>query len=221
MSRPQSDVGGDGGPHAAATLVGSITAAARYGRAVDHARDAPGVRIVAPMPSQPLPFDPVAEARRHWIDRWAVGEHMAAATSLMRAQQLVLAAVEDELRPFGLTFASYEALMLLSFTRRGEMPLGKMSERLMVHPASITNTVDRLEEKGFVAAAARRGRQAADPGRHHRGRAAGGGRGDRAAEQDPVRARRCSTSPRRRRSTACCGRSRAGDMADGRRRPVD
>ena len=61
---------------------------------------------------------------------------MAAATSLMRAQQLVLAAVEDELRPFGLTFSSYEALMLLSFTRRGEMPLGKMSDRLMVHPAS-------------------------------------------------------------------------------------
>ena len=102
------------------------------------------------MPSQPLPFDPVAEARRHWIDRWAAGEHMAAATSLMRAQQLVLAAVEDELRPFGLTFSSYEALMLLSFSRRGEMPLGKMSDRLMVHPASITNTVDRLEERGLV-----------------------------------------------------------------------
>jgi len=102
------------------------------------------------MPSQPLPFDPVAEARRHWIDRWSVGEHMAAATSLMRAHQLVLAAVEDELRPFGLTFSSYEALMLLSFSRRGEMPLGKMSDRLMVHPASMTNTIDRLEDKGLV-----------------------------------------------------------------------
>ena len=102
------------------------------------------------MPSQPLPFDPVAEARRHWVERWSVGEHMAAATSLMRAHQLVLAAVEDELRPFGLTFSSYEALMLLSFTRRGELPLGKMSDRLMVHPASITNTIDRLEEKGLV-----------------------------------------------------------------------
>jgi DNA-binding MarR family transcriptional regulator len=102
------------------------------------------------MPSHPLPLDPIAEARRHWTERWSVGEHMAAATSLMRAQQLVLAAVEDELRPFGLTFASYEALMLLSFTRRGELPLGKMSERLMVHPASITNTVDRLEERGLV-----------------------------------------------------------------------
>ena len=103
------------------------------------------------MPDRPLPLDPIAEARRHWIERWSVGEHMAAATSLMRAHQLVLAAVEDELRPFGLTFASYEALMLLSFTRLGELPLGKMSERLMVHPASITNTVDRLEERGLVA----------------------------------------------------------------------
>ena len=102
------------------------------------------------MPSQPLPLDPIAEARRLWAERWATAEHMAAATSLMRAQQLVLATVEDELRPFGLTFASYEALMLLSFSRRGELPLGKMSERLMVHPASITNTVDRLEERGFV-----------------------------------------------------------------------
>ena len=102
------------------------------------------------MPSQPLPLDPIAEARRLWIGRWAVGEHMAAATSLMRAQQLVLGAVEDVLRPHGLTFSSYEALMLLTLSRRGELPLGKMSERLMVHPASITNTVDKLEQRGFV-----------------------------------------------------------------------
>ena len=40
--------------------------------------------------------------------------------------------------------------MLLVFSRHGELPLGKMSERLMVHPASITNTVDRLEERGLV-----------------------------------------------------------------------
>lgn len=102
------------------------------------------------MPSAPLPIDPIAEARRQWIERWSVGEHMAAATSLMRAQQLVLQAVEDVLRPDGLTFSSYEALMLLTFSRRGSLPLGKMSERLMVHPASITNTVDRLEKRGLV-----------------------------------------------------------------------
>jgi len=75
---------------------------------------------------------------------------MAAATAVMRAQQIVLAAVDEALRPFGLTFARYEALALLSFTRHGELPLGKMGPRLMIHPTSVTNAVDRLEAGGLV-----------------------------------------------------------------------
>jgi DNA-binding MarR family transcriptional regulator len=75
---------------------------------------------------------------------------MAAATSIMRAQQIVLAAVDEALRPFDLTFARYEALMLLSFSRRGALPLGKMSQRLMLHQASVTNIVNRLEAQGLV-----------------------------------------------------------------------
>lgn len=103
------------------------------------------------MSAGPLRFDPIAEARRQWQARWPdAAEHMAAITSIMRVQQLVLSAVERELKPFGLTFASYEALRLLAFTRRGSLPLGKMGDRLMVHPASITNTIDRLEERGMV-----------------------------------------------------------------------
>jgi DNA-binding MarR family transcriptional regulator len=75
---------------------------------------------------------------------------MAAATSIMRAQQIVLASVDEALKPFVLTFARYEALVLLTFSRRGSLPLGKMGERLMVHPTSVTNIVDRLEAQGFV-----------------------------------------------------------------------
>ena len=75
---------------------------------------------------------------------------MAAATSIMRAQQIVQAAVDEALRPFNLTFARYEALVLLAFTRRGSLPMGKMGERLMIHPTSVTNIVDRLERQGFV-----------------------------------------------------------------------
>lgn len=75
---------------------------------------------------------------------------MAAATSIMRAQQIVLARVEEALKPFELTFARYEALVLLSFSRRGALPLGKMGERLMIHPTSVTNIVDRLEAQGLV-----------------------------------------------------------------------
>jgi len=75
---------------------------------------------------------------------------MAAATSIMRAQQIVLAAVDDALKPFDLTFARYEALVLLTFSQRGSLPLGKMGERLMIHPTSVTNIVDRLEAQGLV-----------------------------------------------------------------------
>lgn len=83
---------------------------------------------------------------------------MAAATSIMRGQQIVLARVDEALRPFGLTFARYEALVLLTFSRRGALPLGKMGERLMVHPTSVTNIVDRLEGQGLV----RRGQHPTD-----------------------------------------------------------
>ena len=75
---------------------------------------------------------------------------MAAATSIMRAQQIVQSSVDRVLKPFGLTFARYEALVLLAFSRRGSLPMGKMGQRLMIHPTSVTNIVDRLEAQGFV-----------------------------------------------------------------------
>jgi DNA-binding MarR family transcriptional regulator len=99
----------------------------------------------------PLPFDPIAEAKRQWQSRWpGAAPAMTAATSIMRAQQIVLSAVDDVLRQFELTFARYEALVMLTFTKRGEMPLSKMGPRLMIHPTSVTNIVDRLEDAGFV-----------------------------------------------------------------------
>ena len=75
---------------------------------------------------------------------------MAAVTSLMRAQQVLLARLNDLLRPYGLTFPRYEALMLLSFTRTGALPLGKIGERLQVHRTSVTNIIDKLEADGLV-----------------------------------------------------------------------
>lgn len=75
---------------------------------------------------------------------------MAGATSIMRAHQIVLGRVDAALAPLSLTFARYEALALLHFSRRGSLPLGRMGERLMVHPTSVTNAVDRLEKQGLV-----------------------------------------------------------------------
>src|SRR5215475_14037460 len=98
-----------------------------------------------------LPFDPIAEAHRQWSARWPEhADHMAAVTSLMRVQQLLLSRIEDSLKPYGLTFAAYEALQLLAFARTGSLPMGKMGKRLMVHPASVTNAITKLEQRGLV-----------------------------------------------------------------------
>jgi DNA-binding MarR family transcriptional regulator len=97
-----------------------------------------------------LPFDPIDRAARIWERRFGPSSAMAAVTSIMRAQQLLLAELDAILRPYGLTFARYEALVLLSFSRAGALPLRVMGERLMVHPTSVTNTIDRLEAAGMV-----------------------------------------------------------------------
>ncbi|NHN56329.1 MarR family transcriptional regulator [Calidifontibacter sp. DB0510] len=75
---------------------------------------------------------------------------MATATSVMRVQQLLLAHYDQLLAPLELTFARYEALVLLTFSRTGSLPMGKVGERLMIHPTSATNIVQRLAAAGLV-----------------------------------------------------------------------
>jgi len=99
-----------------------------------------------------LPFDPIEEARRHWLARWPAeaATEMVAVTSIMRVHQILMARLNELLEPFDLTFPRYEALMLLHFSRRGALPLGKIGERLQVHRTSVTNTIDGLEKVGLV-----------------------------------------------------------------------
>ena len=75
---------------------------------------------------------------------------MSAVTSIMRVHQILMARLNDQLGPYGLTFPRYEALMLLFYSRRGSLPLGKMGDRLQVHRTSVTNTIDGLERLGYV-----------------------------------------------------------------------
>jgi DNA-binding MarR family transcriptional regulator len=97
-----------------------------------------------------LPFDPIERAAAIWERRFGESKAMAAVTSIMRAQQILLAELDGLLRPFDLTFARYEALVLLSFSRTGARPLRLIGERLMVHPTSVTNAIDRLVAAGYV-----------------------------------------------------------------------
>jgi DNA-binding MarR family transcriptional regulator len=100
--------------------------------------------------SRTLAFDPIERAGELWNERIGDDGAMRLATSIMRVQQLVLASLDAAVKPFGITFARYEVLVLLSFSRTGALPLSKVGERLMVHPTSVTNLIDRLEAQGFV-----------------------------------------------------------------------
>ncbi len=107
-----------------------------------------------PRPPEPLPgrlpFDPIERAAELWTQHFGNPTNMMVVTSIMRVQQLLLARIDALLKPFGVTFARYEVLVLLSFSRRGSLPLGKIGERLQVHATSVTPLVKRLEGAGLL-----------------------------------------------------------------------
>lgn len=100
-----------------------------------------------------LARDSVGEAVRNWKasgwDHAAPG--MAAVTTIVRVNRLLVARVEQALAPHGLTFARFEILRLLGFAREKCLPMGKIGARLQVHPASVTSAVKRLERDGFIS----------------------------------------------------------------------
>lgn len=100
-----------------------------------------------------LPFDPISRAGDLWRARWGEGSRaapMVTATSIMRVQQLLITEFDAIAGRHGLTFARYEALVLLAFSRGERLSMGRIGERLMVHPTSATNIVQRLAAQGFV-----------------------------------------------------------------------
>jgi DNA-binding MarR family transcriptional regulator len=106
---------------------------------------------MVPMPGEPkLPFDPIDRASELWTKHIGDATSMRLATSIMRVQQLIIAELDAALKPYGITFARYEVLVLLSFSSTGRLPLSKIGARLMVHPTSVTNAMDRLEAQGLV-----------------------------------------------------------------------
>lgn len=95
--------------------------------------------------------DPISLAEQHWIDQgWGeASAGMRLVTTITRVQQLLHQRIDELLRP-DLTFARYEILMLLAFSRRGALPMSVIGSRLQVHAASVTSAVDRLERDGYV-----------------------------------------------------------------------
>jgi DNA-binding MarR family transcriptional regulator len=97
--------------------------------------------------------DPIADARANWErGGWGdVADGMVAVTSVMRAHQILLARVENALRPYDLSFSRFELLRLLAFSRTGALPITKASDRLQVHVTSVTHAIRRLEADKLVS----------------------------------------------------------------------
>src|SRR6478609_1419592 len=95
--------------------------------------------------------DPVVKADRNWRERgWPAGSHFRAMLSISQVQDMLAAHSADHLTRHHLTGPRHEALAVLYFSREGQMSLGKLGQRLMVHPTSVTAVVDTLERLGFV-----------------------------------------------------------------------
>lgn len=94
----------------------------------------------------PAPADPSVWAGLGEENRSA----FRAAAALIRSAGMANARIDQILCPFGLTFARFEVLLLLSWTRSGAMPLGRMRDRLLIDQSAVTSLVDRLERDGLV-----------------------------------------------------------------------
>ncbi|MDY7101269.1 MAG: MarR family transcriptional regulator [Actinomycetota bacterium] len=95
--------------------------------------------------------DPIERAAENWRRAgWTAGPHFLASLSVVAVEEAIRESNAEILEPHGLTHARHEALAVLYFSRRGELPLGVLSRQLMLHPTSITATVDALERLGYV-----------------------------------------------------------------------
>jgi DNA-binding MarR family transcriptional regulator len=96
--------------------------------------------------------DPIAEAHRQWVAHgWRqAADGMAMVTSVVRVHQLLMERIDAVLRPLDLTFARFEVLRLLSFSRSGSMAMTRLGSLLQVHPTSVTSAVGRLEAQRYV-----------------------------------------------------------------------
>jgi DNA-binding MarR family transcriptional regulator len=104
--------------------------------------------IGAPDPGR---WDPVERAASHWdANGFGGGPRLLASLSIIRVEDLIRTNNAVVLQPLHLTHARHEALAVLFYSRDGQMKLSELGQRLLLHPTSITSTVDSLEKLGYV-----------------------------------------------------------------------
>lgn len=67
-----------------------------------------------------------------------------------RINRLIQALAQPHLTASGLTYAGWQALMALAYSKHQALPMAKLAERVASHPTTITRTIDRLVRHGYV-----------------------------------------------------------------------
>ena len=94
--------------------------------------------------------DPVDEAARRWGERYPDATRFRALTALVRTYGVAVRSIEQVLRPLELNLSRFELLLVLSFTRSGQLPTMRLRDVLMIHGSSVTYLVNRLEDAGLI-----------------------------------------------------------------------
>jgi DNA-binding MarR family transcriptional regulator len=95
--------------------------------------------------------DPLNSPRKYW-DEQSLGDpsRFLVMVGLMRLTRRSMATVDDVLHQYGLNRTSYLLLMALQLTPTGSRMLSRLARDLLVHPTTVTLTIDRFEHDGLV-----------------------------------------------------------------------
>jgi DNA-binding MarR family transcriptional regulator len=82
--------------------------------------------------------------------RWLTPQEMHAWRAFAEVNGALLAALESDLAPHGLSLGDYEVLVLLSETRDHQMRMCDLSQHLGLSPSGLTRRLDGLVKAGYV-----------------------------------------------------------------------
>jgi DNA-binding MarR family transcriptional regulator len=98
----------------------------------------------------PKPVDPLDVSRSYWRGDQAEADRFFTMMSVLRLSRRITETIDSVLRAHDVNRNGYLVLMSLELSGQGSMILGWLADDLIVHPTTITLTVDKLEADGLV-----------------------------------------------------------------------
>lgn len=96
---------------------------------------------MSPRSAAAASFDSIAEGHRQWEKHHSIesADGIAVLSSAARMTEILFQGAESVLKPYGITFAHFELLTMLVYSRRGGLPMSKIGARLQL-PCGVIDT---------------------------------------------------------------------------------